>query len=153
MGWAFVSALWVSLAGIAGCAAEAAAPGAKEPRALREPAEPSTIEEAEAQLERARAELGGTTVAPITPATGTATTESGPGASGTTPAGPPPPSASTFSKQEGRCGNACGAMSSMRRAVDAICRMAGESDARCTDARRTLKDSETKVAGCGCPPT
>jgi hypothetical protein len=41
-------------------------------------------------------------------------------------------------------------MSSMRRAVEAICRMAGDADARCTDARKTLKDSEAKVAGCGC---
>jgi hypothetical protein len=41
-------------------------------------------------------------------------------------------------------------MSSMRRAVDAICRLAGESEQRCIDARATLKTSETRVAGCGC---
>jgi hypothetical protein len=38
----------------------------------------------------------------------------------------------------------------MRRAVDAICRMAGAQDARCLDARKILKDDEARVAPCGC---
>jgi len=126
-----------------GCAAnEAAAPAPAAPAAKEESREPTSIEEAQAQLERARAQLRGQ--APLAPTTATtgAAAESAP-AGGATPTAESPPS---------RCGNACGAMSSMRRAVDAICRMAGETDARCADARRTLKDSETKVAGCGCPP-
>ena len=136
-------------AGAWGCAASpAAAPSAAEPAMTRELREPATIEEAQAQLERARAELPGAhSVGPPTPTT---PTQSGAGAAAesTTRADV---SGSTQKAAESRCGNACGAMSSMRRAVDAICRMAGDADARCTDARKTLKDSEAKVAGCGCP--
>lgn len=137
-------AMCVALAGTWGCAAnEAAAPAAAEPPARKlESREPATIEEAQAQLEQARAQLTGASVGRSTPDT-SATTESTTGGAGAaTQSGGGPPA----------CGNACGAMVSMRHAVDAICRMAGDSDARCTDARRTLKDSETKVAGCGCPP-
>ena len=117
--------------------------------------EPASIEEAQAQLERARAQLaGGTPATPDTRATGV-TVQTTPGAGATTEStgGPTPPSAAPGRDAQGRCGNACGAMTSMRHAVDAICRMAGDTDARCTDARRTLKDSETKITGCGCPPT
>jgi hypothetical protein len=38
----------------------------------------------------------------------------------------------------------------MRRAVAALCRMAGEADARCEDAKHTLSESEQRVAACGC---
>ncbi|MGD0524610.1 MAG: hypothetical protein ABSE49_05685 [Polyangiaceae bacterium] len=116
--------------------------GAKE-----ESREPATIEEAQAQLERARAQLAGPSPEKGPAAAGGApvpvTTESAPAGATQSAESPPGP----------RCGNACTAMSSMRRAVDAICRLAGETDARCTDARRTAKESEAKVAGCGCPPT
>jgi len=134
VGRACFAALGMCIAGASGCAANgAAAPAAAEPAGMKlESHEPATIEEAQAQLEQARAQLPGASLTPSTPATG-ASAESGPG-------------------ELPRCGNACGAMVSMRHAVDAICRMAGDGDARCTDARRTLKDSETKVAGCGCPP-
>jgi hypothetical protein len=127
-----------------GCAANpAVAPAPAAPAVKEESREPTTIEEAQAQLERARAQLPGPPSFGSTTATTGASAESAPAGGATPTTESPPPS---------RCGNACGAMSSMRRAVDAICRMAGETDARCTDARRTLKDSETKVAGCGCPP-
>jgi hypothetical protein len=128
-------ALWV--AGVWGCAASpAVSPVAPAPAVTLESREPTTIEEAQAQLEQARAQLPGAPVDRSTPAT-TATPDSATGGAGATTA----------------CGNACGAMVSMHHAVDAICRIAGDADARCTDARRTMKDSETKVAGCGCPPT
>jgi hypothetical protein len=114
--------------------------------------EPATIEEAQAQLERARAQLPGW-APPTTPVTG-ASVET-PGAGGTTQSAESGPSTvprEVDTEPQHRCGNACGAMTSMRHAVEAICRMAGEADARCTDARKTLRDSEVKVAGCGCPP-
>jgi hypothetical protein len=38
----------------------------------------------------------------------------------------------------------------MKTAVEAICRMAGVQDTRCTDAQRTLKESQARVASCGC---
>jgi hypothetical protein len=157
IGRACVAALGVTLAGAWGCAAnEAGAPAAAAPTGMKlESREPATIEEAQAQLERARVQLPGP-LASTTPDT-TATTESAPGAAGAatqSTEGPTAPSATRLAdERQHRCGNACGAMISMRHAVDAICRMAGDTDARCTDARRTLKDSETKVAGCGCPPT
>jgi hypothetical protein len=139
IGRACIAALGVTLGGAWGCAAnEAGAPAAAAPTAMKlESREPASIEEAQAQLERARAQLAG----------------GGAGATTESTAGPTAPSAAPGRDAEGRCGNACGAVTSMRHAVDAICRMAGDTDARCTDARRTLKDSETKVAGCGCPPT
>jgi hypothetical protein len=38
----------------------------------------------------------------------------------------------------------------MRRAVTAICRIAGDTDARCEGAKQTLVDSESRVKTCGC---
>jgi len=151
-----MAALGVSAAGIVGCAAgPAAAPAAAAPERKLELREPATIEEAQAQLEQARAQLsGGVTVAPTTPtATGAAVApEPGPSGATSTPGGPAAPAdATSASESQHRCGNACVAMTSMRHAVDAICRMAGETDARCTHARKTLEDSETRVTGCGCP--
>lgn len=107
--------------------------------------EPSTIEEAQAQLDRAKAQLaaaGAPTGPAAASATGTSTStapteapQAG-GAGGAAPASP--------------CVTACQAIASMHRAVDAICRMAGQDDARCSDAKKTLGDSQAKVASCGC---
>jgi hypothetical protein len=129
LGTVRVAALCVCAAGAWGCAAnEAASPAPAAPAASFDAREPATIEEAQAELERARAQLPGW---------------AGPA----TPSGPH----RQLETEPDRCGHACGAVTSMRHAVEAICRMAGESDARCTDGRRTLKDSEAKVATCGCP--
>jgi hypothetical protein len=117
-----------------------APPAVNEPK--EESREPATIEEAQAAFERARAQLaGGAAAGPGAAGKAVTTALEAGGTTSSTEPGPPPP-----------CGNACNAMGSMRRAVEAICRLAGESDARCTDARRTMKDSEAKVVGCGCPP-
>lgn len=48
------------------------------------------------------------------------------------------------------CELACRALASMKRAADAVCRLAGETDPRCTDARRRVSESETRVAACSC---
>ena len=48
------------------------------------------------------------------------------------------------------CGDGCRAITSMRRAVTALCRMTGDDDARCKDARETLQSREAKLASCGC---
>lgn len=52
-----------------------------------------------------------------------------------------------------RCDRVCSALGSMRRSVGAICELAGEEDARCSDARGRLDGAERRVAdsGCGCP--
>jgi hypothetical protein len=34
--------------------------------------------------------------------------------------------------------------------VTALCRMTGPEDARCVDARRTLADSQARIAQCSC---
>jgi hypothetical protein len=149
------------LAALGGCAAEpkmAPASPASGGDSLGNEAlegEPASIEEAQARLERARAMLGGVLSGPSAPWTGAGTTSSA------TPT-LPPVTRSTESAQEAgkageddqarrtRCATPCNAIASMRRAVEAICRMAGAGDARCTDARKTLGDSEAKVAPCGC---
>jgi hypothetical protein len=143
------SAAVLCAACLGGCAAspEVApampAPAATGAAAKEEAREPATIEEAQAQLDRARATLAGQPASGPTTPTGGVGVESSTGAGGATQSAEAPPAS--------RCGNACGAVSSMRRAVDAICRLAGETDARCTDARRTLRDSEAKVVACSCP--
>ena len=50
------------------------------------------------------------------------------------------------------CGSACQALRSMRRAVGGICRLAGDGSERCERARTTLARSEVRVqdAGCSC---
>ena len=138
-GWAGVSGLALAAAITAGCAASPARSGAQPPT---EPG-PATIEQAQAELARARTELGLPPSDTTTPAPQLELRKS---EEKTTDldatrreAGP-----------DGECGNACKAMASMRRAVEAICRMAGESDPRCTDARKTLTDSASRVGACGC---
>ncbi len=50
------------------------------------------------------------------------------------------------------CDAACRALSSMQRAADGICELAGESDARCTSARQRVGDAKALIekSGCGC---
>jgi hypothetical protein len=50
------------------------------------------------------------------------------------------------------CLRACAAIGSMRRSVEAVCRLAGNADTRCISARERLERSEQRVrdAGCGC---
>ncbi|HMR04500.1 MAG TPA: hypothetical protein PKA88_01965 [Polyangiaceae bacterium] len=49
-----------------------------------------------------------------------------------------------------RCDDACLAFASLKRAADAICRLAGDGDARCTRAKRIVDDNETKLKACSC---
>jgi hypothetical protein len=49
-----------------------------------------------------------------------------------------------------RCERACKAFSSLRRAADGVCRLAGDGDARCVRARGIVKDNEARVATCKC---
>lgn len=50
------------------------------------------------------------------------------------------------------CQTACRALASMRRAADAVCRIAGDTDARCDGARKRVDAATTRVAHCGCKP-
>jgi len=100
----------------------------------------STVEEAQAALDRAREELEGLTAVAKKPQT------SGPGAT------PPPAKASDtpLARSDSRCANACRAFASLKRAADGVCRLTGESDARCTKARTIVKQNELRVASCSC---
>jgi hypothetical protein len=137
-------ALGLALGGASGCAAGAGtAPSAKS---ALEP-EPSTVEEAQAQLAQGREQIEGPTSA-ASGAGGAALTESPPAAPASVS-----PSAAPESGQKTRedaCAVPCRAIASMRRAVDAICRIAGAQDTRCVEARKTLSDDEARVARCGC---
>jgi hypothetical protein len=140
-----------------GCAAEP--PGAPAKSVQAAPAfepEPSTVEEAQAQLDRALSELRKVTPGGTGAAGGTVQSASPPATSQPTTAGVGGETRGDTSlnqrSADARCQTGCRAIASMRRAVAALCRLAGEQDTRCTDARRTLGDSETKVAGCGCGP-
>jgi hypothetical protein len=51
---------------------------------------------------------------------------------------------------DARCPRACKAFDSLKRAGDAICRLAGDTNARCTRAKGVVKQNATRVAVCGC---
>jgi hypothetical protein len=108
--------------------------------------DPSTVEEAQDQIARAKAELG----------TGTKRFAEPP------PAPPPPPpttqpktpsdakAESSSTANADPCVSPCRAIASMRRAVGALCRLTGDEDTRCSEAKKTLADSETRIATCAC---
>lgn len=136
-------ALALALATLGGCGG-ARPEGAASPSPTATEAEPATIEEAQAELEHARATLEGdpqaaTLAAPPQP-----------------PRAPEPAEADMHAEAAGAgaadpCATSCRAIGSMRRAVNAICRIAGTSDARCEEARRILATSEERVVSCRCP--
>jgi hypothetical protein len=106
--------------------------------------EPTTVEEAEQQIADAQRELGG---------------ERAPAGQAAPPTAEAPADASKKGaeatgdireSQTAECQSPCRAIASMRRAVVALCRMTGDGDARCNDAKRTLEQSEARVAPCGC---
>ena len=51
---------------------------------------------------------------------------------------------------DGRCPQACKAFASLERAGDAICRLAGDTNQRCTKAREVVKQNKARVSACGC---
>jgi hypothetical protein len=92
---------------------------------------PTTIAEAEKQLDQA--------VADLSQLTG--------GRSGGSARATP------LAAGDARCADACKAMESLRRAAAAVCRLAGEENARCARAKGIVKDSEARVAACKCEPS
>jgi hypothetical protein len=143
----------IAIAGCGGAAGEVGAPSAKSPEAASVN-EPGSIDEAQAQIAAAQAQLGvgggGGGSGRFAPAPGAspAPAPAAPRSPATTPS---PPAADTSRLSvEDHCGSPCRALASMRRAVSALCRMTGNEDTRCTDAKRTLVDSEGRVAPCSC---
>lgn len=94
-------------------------------------AEPRTVEEAQRQIDRAVADLDG------------ASKESKPGKA---PASEPNGGA----KADDAGKNPCNALASMRRAVEALCRLTGETNNKCVEARKTLATNATKTATFKC---
>ena len=138
---AFAASL-VSAAVACGGAAPSSPKSPQAPDATsREETEPQTVEEAEAEIARAKAELGQERAGDAA----AEKTEVEPA-----PAGQPTDAPSAPFGRSDACGGSCRAIASMRRAVTALCRMTGDEDTRCRDAKRTLTESETRTAACGC---
>ena len=104
-------------------------------------AEPRTIEEAQERIARAQAMLDADS-------DDRRTLEASPRAPSSSPQGGTAPSARH--EREDACGSPCRALASMKRAVEALCRMTGDTDDRCVEARRTLGESTSRVASCKC---
>jgi len=152
--------LAASTALLSACGAGSAAPPAplspaSEPVAAEESAsEPATLEAAHAQFDRAKAELDS-----ASGASGRAA-QAPQAAPPPAPSPPPPPRDASGAPSESKayrtdaapdaCATSCRALASMRRAVQAICRLAGDRDAQCTDARHTLATSEQRIVACHC---
>ena len=168
--------LGVGGGGVAGCAA--GRPGVSPNSDMRQSAEgpePTTVEEAQADIARWRQVLipgsSSTTTSvsaghapdhPAAPAGAPATAPMpapAPASESATSSREHAPSKTAESADDGRgaggkmssqCATPCRAISSMRRSVTALCRLSGEEDARCVDARKTLTESEERVVSCGC---
>jgi hypothetical protein len=111
----------------------------------------SELELAEADLRRAQAELD--SVFPPSrqdqPAAGAASAPraSRPGSAADSDA----PKAKPEKKSaESSCATACRAFASLGRAASAVCRLAGENDTRCTQAKSVVSDAEKRVTSCRC---
>jgi len=126
---------------------EAGNKGRKE--ALQATGERDELGEAVAELERARTELEGA----LAPRAARPSATAGAGASRGADASraPAAPAAKAEKKSsESSCSTACRAFSSLERAASAVCRLAGEKDARCTHAHGVLADAQKRVTVCGC---
>lgn len=129
------------LAACGGASYESKAPSA-EPAPPSAETEPATVAEATARVEQARSDLDQAFRAPsATPAQPTAPQSQPSHVPGTEPAGAQPDSA---------CARACRAFASMERAVAAVCRLAGEADAKCTSAKKVLDENTVRVKACAC---
>ncbi|MEZ4229936.1 MAG: hypothetical protein R3B89_12240 [Polyangiaceae bacterium] len=58
--------------------------------------------------------------------------------------------ATALSEGDGRCTRACQAFASLQRAADGICRLAGDTDQRCTKARGRVKEHAARLQACSC---
>jgi hypothetical protein len=117
--------------------------------------EPRTVEEAQTRIDVAtRLIQASTTLAqtakPQEPATPPAAPPSPKGLGAEPGWGADTDTSARESRMQSPCDTSCRAIASMRRAVAVLCRITGDEDERCTDARRTLAESEQRVAACGC---
>jgi hypothetical protein len=121
--------------------------GDDEAGRFAEPPQKDDLRTAEAELERARRELDSALgVRRPRPAP---TSGASRGADADRAEAAPAPKAEKKASETG-CPTACRAFSSLGRAASAVCRLAGEKDARCTRAHGMVADAEKRVAACGC---
>jgi hypothetical protein len=118
--------------------------------------EPKTVEEAQTRIDVTnRVIQASTTLAqtakPTEPAAPPSTPPSPKGLGAEPGWGASTDTTTRESRPQSPCDTSCRAIVSMRRAVAVLCKLTGEEDTRCTDARQTLADSERRVAACGCP--
>ena len=113
---------------------------------------PATIEEAQDQIAEAQQRLAGGDDE-------SKAADAMPAAEAPAPPPPPPKSSSSGASAPAKtkenapvdaCVSPCRAFASMRRAVEALCRMTGDTDDRCVKARRTLDTSNGRVSACRC---
>jgi hypothetical protein len=131
--------------------------------------EPATLADAEALLEKARADLDRLALnEPGLPGTAAgAAAPAPPSVPAPTTAAPAPAprdegrradkSAASSSEAErpqakevNTCETACKAFSSLSRASDAVCRLDADGGKRCERARQIQQDASHRVASCGC---
>ncbi len=166
-------AVLLALGLLAGCGGELTAPKSSAEPAPGAPAtttaeeageaEPATLADAEALLEKARLRLDRLALNEPAPAAAGAAAPSAPRAqslpspaadeaqradkssSASAEAAPPAPA-----KEVNTCDTACKAFSSLTRASDAVCRLDTDGGRRCERARQIREDASHRVASCGC---
>ena len=107
----------------------------------------SNLADAEAALARENQKLVAM-YAP--PAMGGATRKTGAGSKPSAARGQSSTAPAAAADKESRCATACKAFASLQRAADAVCRLAGEDDARCDHAKKVVTENGRRVAECGC---
>jgi hypothetical protein len=129
-------------------------------------AEPTTLADAEALLEKARADLD--RLALNEPGAARGATGGAPAPASAPPSPSPEPAAPRAeakradkatsadqaaappTKEVNPCETACKAFSSLTRASDAVCRLDTDGGKRCERARQIREDAAHRVASCGC---
>jgi len=105
------------------------------------------LETAQAELEHARVELNrALAVRAPRPASG----GGAPAAASRGAADAAPPAKAEKKSAESSCATACRAFASLERAADAVCRITGQKDGRCSHARAVVSDAKQRVAVCTC---
>jgi len=119
--------------------------------ALQAPAKRDELGEAVAELERARTELDSALAPRAARPSATAGSGASRGADADASRAPAAPAPKAEKKSsESSCSTACRAFTSLGRAASAVCRLAGDKDARCTHAHDVLADAQKRVTVCGC---
>lgn len=126
-------------------APSSAAVPAEDENGARTEGDFASVAEAEAALEKARAELN-----PAPPPARPADTEAPAKAEAKKAPAPSAAPAGGLAAGADRCGNACKAFASLKRAAGAVCRLAGESNARCKRAQGIVQENQVRIAVCKC---